>query len=277
MDGMPRSGRLLAVTLLLLSGVPARVGAQQFVCSPISRGDTASTLARRLMGNAAAAYSDAFQIRDPARRMFVPKSQYQRLRAHWQACVSKRPATSVPVEHEAAAAPEISAPAPEVAAVTSAPVAASTVSPPLRAAEGWWPRGVLGSAIGAAVLVMLAMTAAVAGSLARRPIPAQMQRAGEAFVTAFARPLVDPSSTVPPIRTRLRFVRRRQQLEVSIAPGPGRRYPNLADHKKNLEYDVNRVMRVLGKQIALGDQIRASGKWVVVPIRLADPKHTGAK
>ena len=60
---------------------------------------------------------------------------------------------------------------------------------------------------------------------------ARMQRAGEEFVIAFARPLIDPSSGVPPIQARLRFIRRAGQLEISIAPGAGRRYPNLVDHK----------------------------------------------
>jgi hypothetical protein len=124
---------------------------------------------------------------------------------------------------------------------------------------------------------MLLIGAAVADSLAPRPIPPVMQRAGEAFLSAFARPLIDSSSRVPPIQARLRFVRRAQQLEISIAPGAGRRYPNLVDHKRNVEYDVNRVMRLLGTHVVVSDGLRAAGKWVVVPIRLADLKEAGAK
>jgi hypothetical protein len=75
----------------------------------------------------------------------------------------------------------------------------------------------------------------------------------------------------------MRFVRRRQQLEIAIAPGPGRRYPNLADHKRNVEYDVTRVMRLLGTRFVVGDRLRTAGKWVVVPIRAADKIQTGAK
>jgi len=44
-----------------------------------------------------------------------------------------------------------------------------------------------------------------------------------------------------------------------------------------VEYDVNRVMRVLGNQYVKSDCLRAAGKWVVVPIRMADVKQTGAK
>ena len=124
---------------------------------------------------------------------------------------------------------------------------------------------------------MLLICAAVGHSLAPRPIPPVMQRAGEEFVIAFARPLIDSSSGVSPIQARLRFIRRAQQLEISIAPGTGRRYPNLVDHKRNVEYDVNRVMRVLGTHFVVSDRLRAAGQWVVVPIRLADLKQTGAK
>ena len=75
----------------------------------------------------------------------------------------------------------------------------------------------------------------------------------------------------------IRLTELAQRLEISIAPGAGRRYPNLADHKRNVEYDVNRVMRLLGNHFVVSDRLRAAGKWVVVPIRLADVKQTGAK
>ena len=64
---------------------------------------------------------------------------------------------------------------------------------------------------------------------------------------------------------RLRFVRRTQELEIFMAPGAGHRYPNLTDHKKNVEYDIARVMGVLGNY-ALSKPPRAQGKWVVVTI-----------
>ena len=91
MNGTLRSPRLPAVVLLLLCALPSSVAAQQFVCWPIAAGDTASSLARRLTGKADAAYGLAFQIRDPARRMFVPKSHYQRLQSDWQACIAPGP------------------------------------------------------------------------------------------------------------------------------------------------------------------------------------------
>ncbi|HKW00817.1 MAG TPA: hypothetical protein VJN96_13410 [Vicinamibacterales bacterium] len=252
------------VVLLLLCALPSRVDAQHFVCWPIAAGDTASSLARRLTGNAAAAYGFAFQIRDPARRMFVPKSRYQRLESDWQACVARGPvpnnliayAPVVELAESAAVAGEPTI-APPPQAPTSAPLllahAARTLTDVPYAAP-----------IGAAVLLIIVLSA-TASFVAPRPIPPSVWRAGKDFVTVFARPLVDPSSDVPPIEAKLRFRRRKQRLEISIAPGPGRRYPNLADHKKNVEYDVNRVIRVLGNYV-LCSPPRAAGKWVVVTI-----------
>jgi hypothetical protein len=287
---------LTIVVLLLLCAAPARLEAQQFVCRPIVRGDTASLLARRLTGNPSAAYSDVFQIRDPARRMFVPKSQYLRLSMRWQACVAIGGVKRTPLAHAvaasaapagAAAAPAGAAEAPVGApeasvgaitgpAITSAPQAVGKTSPAPALSDGLRDDFVVIATIASSALLVLLIYAA-GDSLARRPIPPVMQRAGEQFVTAFARPLIDPSSSVPPIQVQLRFIRRAQQLEISIAPGVGRRYPNLVDHKRNVAYDVNRVMRVLGNHFVVSDRLRAAGKWVVVPIRLADVKQTGAK
>jgi hypothetical protein len=264
MDGMLRSLRLPAVVFLLFWVLPPRVDAQQFVCRPIAAGDTASGLALRLTGKAEAAYGHAFQVRDPARQMFVPKSHYQRLQSDWQACVAREPVASTPVAY---------APVVEVAAwavvrdePVGAPPAHAIYSTPLMltAADRAPSEGSNAVTIGAAI-VSIVLLSAVAGSLVPRPIPAAARRAGENFVAVFARPLVDPSSGAPPIESRLRFRRRTQQLEISIAPGPGRRYPNLSDHKKNVEYDVDRVMRILGNYVLSGPP-RAAGKWVVLTI-----------
>jgi hypothetical protein len=274
MEPTLRSPRLPGVVLLLLCALPSRVDAQHFVCWPIAAGETASSLARRLTGNAAAAYGFAFQIRDPARRMFVPKSRYLHLQSDWQACLARGPVPDnliayAPVVElaESATVPDEHVIAPTPQAFASAPLA-------LARADRTLTNVPLAATIGGAVLLIMVLSA-VAGFAAPRPIPPSARRAGENFVTVFARPLVDPSSGIPPIQARLRFVRRKQQLEISLAPGPGHRYPNLADHKKNVEYDVDRVIRVLGKYV-LCNPPRAAGKWVVVTIRPA-VKAQGAK
>ena len=286
MDGRLRNRRLPAVVLLLFCTAPAIAEAQQFVCWPIVPGDTVSRLARRLTGDPAAIYSHAFQIRDPARQMFVPKSQYRRgLSTDWQACVA-RGLVTVPLAYApvvASALPAVRSAVPAVApaepaiTITATPLTI-TASPPARAPSAE-PQDelVFIAKVGSAVSLIVLICAIVADSLARRPIPPVMQRAGETFVVAFAGPLIDLSSGGPPIQARLRFVRRAQRLEISIAPRAGRRYPNLVDHKRNVEYDVHRVMRVLGPHFVVSDRLRAEGKWVVVPIRLADLKQTGAK
>jgi len=292
MDRILRNRRLPAVVLLLLCAAPPCAGAQQFVCYPIVRGDTPSRLARQLTGDAAAVYTHVFQIRDPARQMFVPKSHYRRpLSTHWQACVAIGPVKSVPLAYApvvASAAPAVAPATPAITstplaimpaspAITSAPLAITPAPPALAPSDGSQDDFVFIAQIGSALLLILFICAAVGDRLAPRPIPPVMQRAGEEFVIAFARPLIDSSSSVSPIQARLRFIRHAQQLEISIAPGVGRRYPNLVDHKRNVEYDVNRVMRVLGTPFVVSDRLRAAGKWVVVPIRLADLKQIGAK
>ena len=57
-----RAGRIATLIVLILAAAPLGAEARQFVCWPIVRGDTAVSLARRLTGNAAAAYSESFQI-----------------------------------------------------------------------------------------------------------------------------------------------------------------------------------------------------------------------
>ena len=272
MEGTLRSIRLPAVVLVLVCTVPSQVDAQQFVCWPIAAGDTASSLARRLTGSSAKAYGLAFQIRDPARRMFVPKSHYQRLQSDWQACVARGPVPRAPVAQapvvelaEPAIAPEVPLIAPAPQALASAPLALVRADRTLADVSVAAP---------IAALLLITLLAAV-GAVGPRPIPAAVRRAGENFVTVFAGPLVDPSSGVPPIRSRLRFVRRKRQLEIFIAPGPGHRYPNLADHKKNVEYDVDRVIQVLGNYV-LSTPPRADGRWVVVTIS-ERPKDPGTK
>src|SRR6186997_2028101 len=155
MNGTPCNRRLATVALLLVCAVPPCAAAQEFVCWPIARGDTAPRLAHRLTGNSDAAYTDAFQIRDPARRLFVPKSQYRNLKAGWQACVANTTRKSPP----AAFAPEV------------APVAAAIV--PKEPAITLW--------IAASFLLVVICTG-VAALAAPNPIPPPLQRAGDAFV-----------------------------------------------------------------------------------------------
>jgi hypothetical protein len=248
--------RIATLVVFILGAAPVAAEAQQFVCRPIVRGDTASGLALRMMGRAAAAYSDRFQIRDPARQVFVPKSRYQRLSRDWEACVARDRVEPRATPTSPAALPR----------QTAAPFSSATLAWPAPSAPS------LGDTtfawrVGLAVSLALFVCSVALTYIAPRPVPPEMRRTGEEFISAFARPLIDPWCDVPPIKSRLRFVRHADQLEICLAPNGGRRYPNLADHKSNVEYDVDRVVRQLQTRVVVCDCLRAEGKWVVVPIR----------
>ena len=252
--------RIATLAAAIVIAAPAGALAQSLVCKPIVRGDSAASLARRLTGDAAKAYSHLFQIRDPARSVFVPKSRYERLSLHWQVCVAPeiliRPATRVVSPGVVPSRIPVSLPPePIVASRRATPISAPQAMPLTRRYD-------LEGAVRVGVGVSLALFVV---SLAARFVPSpgpppDLQRAGEAFVGAFVRPLIDPGSSVPPVLVRLKFIRRSEQLEIHFAPNHGRRYPNLVDHKRNVEYDVDRVMRLLGPHLAVSDRLRAAGQ-----------------
>src|SRR5262245_31544950 len=84
--GMTRFSRCAWLIVLTLAVVPSPALAESFVCCPVQRGDTASRLAKRITGNASNKYQPWFDIVDRSARS-VPKSQYDRLRSGWRACV----------------------------------------------------------------------------------------------------------------------------------------------------------------------------------------------
>jgi hypothetical protein len=115
---------------------------------------------------------------------------------------------------------------------------------------------------------------------AHHPIPADLRRLGDQFIQAFGVPLIQRRLDEPPIRARLRFVPERHELEILIAPNGVRTYPNLSDHKSNVEYDVHRVLRAVGALQFVSGQLHAEGKWVVIPIRRkadSDSRKTALK
>jgi hypothetical protein len=96
------------------------------------------------------------------------------------------------------------------------------------------------------------------------------------FVDEFERPLVRYDVGECPVRSRLRFGVRRGRFDILLAPGEGRRYPNLSDHRKNVEYDVARVMRVLGDDSFVSGAPYTKAGWIVLPFQFtADPKPSG--
>jgi len=97
---------------------------------------------------------------------------------------------------------------------------------------------------------------------------APLRRFGERFVREFARPLVRVNASEPVVEARLRVRPHRAQVDVLLAPRGGRPYPNLVDHRQNVEYDVERVLQVLKDQRFVRGPLYAQGRWVVVPLQL---------
>jgi hypothetical protein len=96
------------------------------------------------------------------------------------------------------------------------------------------------------------------------------------FVDEFERPLVRYDVGERPVRSRLRFGLRRGRFKILLAPGEGRRYPNLFDHRKNVEYDVARVMGVLADDSFVSGTPYTKAGWIVVPFQFtAEPKQSG--
>jgi hypothetical protein len=95
-----------------------------------------------------------------------------------------------------------------------------------------------------------------------------MQEFGSQFLKDFERPLVTDGVTASPIRARLRCNPGDKQLEILVAPAAGRRYPNLGDHRHNVEYDVDRITRRLDHPAFIRRPLRAEGQWVVIPFEV---------
>jgi hypothetical protein len=95
----------------------------------------------------------------------------------------------------------------------------------------------------------------------------EMRRFAEAFIREFERPLRQSPFLESPIRTCIRASPGRGHLNVWLAPGRGRRYPNLSDHRANLTYDVTRVLTTLNEQPFTCGAISTRGEWVVIPFQ----------
>jgi len=287
---MRRLSRRALPTVLMLAVAPTAVLAQSLVCQAIRRGDTASHVAQRLTGNGRNKYQPWFQILTPS-GSFVPKSQYDRLRHDWRACVIKQALdtsarkANYTAAAESSAATESSAGA-ESSAATEASEATGAVevsSMVLDAPEVHATVDASGGRIdltviwlGAAVVVPWFGWRILDDYLDRRSRASLvMRRFADRFVHEFERPLIQQDAADRPIRVRVRSSRFGRRFDILLAPGTGRRYPNLSDHKQNVEYDVIRVLQRLADDSFVNGPLRAHAEWVVVPFRFnAGPKHT---
>jgi hypothetical protein len=276
-----------ALIVLMLEALPTDAFAQSPVCHAIRPGESAAQVARRTTGNGRNAYQAWFQIMDAASR-FVPKSQYDRIHAGWRACVvpaiRSRSSNANHLEQpEAANLSEVPSGSgvPQALAAPTALASADAGDRSQPAASDIFRR------LGGVDLPMLWLCAAVVvlwlgwlivdDYLARRKTASVVvQYFVHRFVDEFERPLVRYHAEERPVRSDLRFGARRGRFDILLAPGEGRCYPNLSDHKKNVEYDVARVMRVLGDDSFVSGALYTQAGWIVVPFQFtAGPKRSG--
>lgn len=255
--------------------------AQQLVCHPIRRGESAADVARRVTGSSRNAYLTSFQIMNAASR-FVPKSQYERIHAGWRACVI-RPAvhrdSSIARRPLASKASNVVDVAPEPDAPVAPPEPASfaaTNAPPLIRIGTPAPTSIphggpladftmvwLGVAVAAPFFWLQGVDVYRSRTSARSAL---IEHFAHRFISEFERPLVQYDGTDRPLQSRVRRARG-GRFAILLAPGVGRRYPNLTDHKRNVEYDVARVMDVLGDDAFVSGDLSISAEWVVVPFQ----------
>ena len=255
----------LALVLTLAAG-PSAAFAQPPVCYAVQRGDTASQLAQRITGDSRNKYQPWFQIVDPSTRS-VPKSQYDRIRPGWRACIVEEPVESRPAHADDVVAER----------VTRHFEAAGSPPP---AAVG--PRTILDVDLsvvwlGAAVVVPLLGWRILDGYFSRRKAALiVMRHFAHRFVREFERPLIQQHAAEHAVKSRLRLNPRRARFEILLAPGKGRRYPNLSDHRKNVEYDVARVLHVLADESFVCGPLSVQAGWVAVPFQFRfGPKQPG--
>ena len=247
-----RARWLLLPALIVLVMAPDAL-AQPFFCTPIRPGETAPQVAERITGEANGAQESWFQIVDPATSRFVAKERYGLVRAGWPACV----ATAMP-------------------AVAASPVGsnASLWTRDLQTAYDdvvrlvQSPDSDLGLWLVLLALIAIATHSADHYFRDRDQVLKVMRRFSQKFVREFERPLGGADVSVRPIQSKLRFAPHASRVDILIAPGAGRRYPNLTDHRHNVEYDLRRVLNVLRDEPFVNGRPYMDGRWVVLPFSL---------
>ena len=222
-------------------------------CYEIRSGDTAARLAQRFTGNEFNRYQTWFQILDPVTGTFIAKSRYNVIQSGWHVCVATDMLRlrSIPAGYSA-----VSSRLPALSA-TAVPMKAALIDQRMI----WW----------ATPLLVLFSGLLLAWSWKhideRRGRVEVMKRFGNRFISEFERPL-SRSVAKRPIRSSLRCAPGRRKVEILLAPAHGHTYPNLVDHRRNVEYDVERVLRLLRHEPFIGGPPYAEGRWVVIPCRL---------
>ena len=261
-----RWGVLLAGVYLVAGATGARAS-ERVTCVKIRTDETVASVAKRVTGDARNMHASWFQIVNPTTSRPVPKTRYGFIFAGWNACTTVH--DTIPEATIEPAAQVLSSPA-----VADAPTD-RPVSPPLATVVVWAP-----AAIWSTVVLALALTFWLGDEYLtrRRDTLRVMTLYAERFVEEFERPLIQPHLSHRPIRSRVRFKPGRARFDVLLAPEAGLRYPNLADHKANVMYDVVRIQRALSEHAFVSSRPYARGRWVVVPFRFrVETREAGAR
>ena len=239
---MPRLALYATLAFLLMALGSRETSGEGMACLRVGPGDTAAELAWRLSGDPGNTRQPWFQILNPSAGRFVSKSTYDRILVGWQACL-----------------------------VGLRDIAADSNTTAARPVAAGWARALADSnAVLWGLLVLLVAFILHSGDQylrERKAMLVAMRRFATAFVREFEKPLIDPGAAERPIRSQVRCTPHRARLEVLLAPNGSRRYPNLADHRTNVEYDVTRVLRTVNDQSFLIGPPYARGRWVVVPFQ----------
>lgn len=256
----------------LLVGAPDALAHGRTTCVTIRTDETVASVAKRVTGDARNMDASWFQIVNPTTSRPVPKTRYGFVFAGWNACTTTHEALPdlplarlEPLEPLTQALP--------IPAVAEAPPA-RPAAPALATGVVWAPRVLENvvwapAAIFSTVVLFLAFTCWLVDDYiaGRRDTLRAMQQYAERFVEEFERPLKQPHQSHRPIQSRVRFKPGRARFDVLLAPEDGHRYPNMADHKKNVMYDVVRIQQALSTHAFVSSRPYARGRWVVVPFR----------
>jgi hypothetical protein len=237
--------------LFILTTAPGQVAVLQFVCHPIRPGDTASLLAHRLTGDPENRRHPWFRIVDPTTSRVISKSHYHVIRPGWLACIAAEPGG-----YQSRGADDQSAGSVQV-----------------RPATPQYPGGLeaidlvfVGCWAGFCLLITLLLWSVADRYVQKTQLMLDRMRLfGDMFIREFERPLAPYGRSDRPVRSRVRYMPHRRRLDILLAPDGGRHYPNLSDHKKNVEYDVERIVQSLRQEPFVSGRLHAQGPWVVIP------------
>ena len=247
---MKRFGSVAALVAVAIVITARAASAQQWVCYRFAIGETADAAALRITGYTRHASDAHFQILDPAASRFIAKRRYARVRPHWLACSWSTRGGAVQMVNSAA----VTAPLARQQSPIERPIAGVRLDP-------FW------CAIVVLLIAPFGIYRAERYWTQRRAAAAAMMQFGRSVIREFERPLTHLRDPARPLDSRLRIKPHRRRVDVLLAPASGRQYPNLSDHRMNVQYDLERIRAVLRHEPFVVESMRQRGKWVVLSFR----------